>query len=69
MILKIKLPRIDSGLAGNLIGLLGLVLIVLAVGGLTNNWWWSALTAGLSAVFIAYLMNLSQRVGEDVGEE
>jgi len=58
MILKIKLPSISTGLVSNLIGLLGLVLIVVAVGGLTNDWWWSILTAGTFSVGIAVMLGL-----------
>jgi hypothetical protein len=55
---RIPVPKIDNDLVGNLIGLLGLILIVLAVGGLTHNAWWGALTAGIFSVVIAYMVQL-----------
>jgi hypothetical protein len=58
MILKIKIPQLNAGLVSNLIGLLGLSLIVLAIGGLTDNWWWAALASGMFAVGIAYMLGL-----------
>jgi hypothetical protein len=53
--IKIRLPRIPAGGMANIVGLLGLVGVVLAVGGLTGNWWWSLLTAGLVATGMAYV--------------
>lgn len=55
MEIKIRLPRIPSGGLSNIVGLLGLLGIVLAVGGLTGNWWWSVLTAGVFGVALAYV--------------
>lgn len=48
--IRIRVPRVPSGMAGNLLGLLGLVAFALAVGGLTGNWWWSVLVGGAMAV-------------------
>jgi hypothetical protein len=55
MEIRIAVPRLPSGLAANIIGLLGLLGIVLAVGGLTGNWWWSVLTGGLISVGLSYV--------------
>lgn len=55
MEIKIRLPKPPSGVFGNFTGLLGLIAITLAVGGLTGNWWWSALTGGVFAVALAYV--------------
>lgn len=60
MVLRIRLPKISTGLLGNIIGLIGLIGIVLAVGGLTSNWWWSVLTAGMFCVGIAYMLGLDE---------
>jgi hypothetical protein len=51
--IRIAVPRLSSGLAANLVGLLGLVGIALAVGGLTGNWWWSALVGSVFAVVLS----------------
>jgi hypothetical protein len=53
--IRIPVPRLPRGLAANLVGLLGLVAAVLAVGGLTGNWWWSVLVGGLVAVGLSYI--------------
>jgi hypothetical protein len=55
MEIRINVPRIPSGLFANLIGLAGLVAVVLAVDGLTGNWWWSVLAGGVVAVGLAYI--------------
>lgn len=55
MEIKIRLPRIPSGGLANLVGLLGLLGVVLAVGGLTGNWWWSLLAGGMVATALAYV--------------
>ena len=55
MEIRINVPRIPSGLAANLVGLLGLVAAVLAIGGLAGNWWWSVLAGALVAVGLSYI--------------
>jgi hypothetical protein len=55
MEIKIRLPRIPSGGLANIVGLLGLLGIVLAIGGLTGNWWWSILSGGVFATALAYV--------------
>jgi xanthosine utilization system XapX-like protein len=55
MEIKIRLPRLPSGAFANVIGLLGLLGVVLAIGGLTGNWWWSVLSGGVFAVALAYV--------------
>jgi hypothetical protein len=49
MEIRIAVPRLPQGLAMNLFGLAGLIAIVLAIGGLTGNWWWSVLAGGIVA--------------------
>lgn len=53
--IRIPVPRVPAGLIGNLVGLLGLIAVAVAVGGLTGNWWWAVLTGGLSAVLLSYV--------------
>ncbi|HET8684789.1 MAG TPA: hypothetical protein VFM54_23390 [Micromonosporaceae bacterium] len=52
---RIRVPRVPPGLGANLLGLLGLVAVALAVGGLAGSWWWSALVGGVLAVGLATL--------------
>jgi hypothetical protein len=54
MVIRIRLPRFSAGALSNLVGVLGLVAVALAVGGLTGNWWWSVLLGGVFAVGLAY---------------
>lgn len=53
--IRIPVPRVPAGLIGNLIGLLGLIAVAVAVGGLTGNWWWSILAGGAFAVALSYI--------------
>jgi hypothetical protein len=53
--IRIPVPRLPQGFAANLVGLLGLIAAVLAVGGLTGNWWWSVLVGGLVSVGLSYV--------------
>lgn len=53
--IRIPVPRLPQGLLGNLVGLLGLIAVAIAVGGLTGNWWWSLLLGGVFAVGLAYV--------------
>lgn len=53
--IRIPVPRLPSGALGNLVGLLGLVAVALAVGGLTGSWWWSVLVGGVFAVGLSYI--------------
>lgn len=53
--IRIPVPRLPRGLFANLVGLAGLIAAVLAVGGLTGNWWWSVLVGGLVAVGLSYV--------------
>lgn len=53
--LRIRVPQPPAGLLGNLLGLAGLIAVAVAVGGLTGNWWWSALTGGVFAVALSWI--------------
>ncbi|MEV0993428.1 hypothetical protein [Nonomuraea sp. NPDC050202] len=64
MELRIRLPRFSAGAVSNLAGVLGLVAIALAVGGLTGVWWWSLLLGGVFAVGLAYMAGMSAETSE-----
>lgn len=55
MEIRIAVPRVPTGLLANLLGLLGLLGVALAVGGLTGSWWWSALVGGVFSVGLSYV--------------
>lgn len=55
MTIRISLPRLPAGAIANLMGLVGLLAVVLAIGGLTGNWWWSLLSGGFIATALAYV--------------
>lgn len=55
MEIRIRVPRIAAGAMSNLVGLLGLLSIVVAVGGLTHNVWWAVLTGGAFSLTLAAL--------------
>ncbi|MGH3369602.1 MAG: hypothetical protein ACRDPR_06345 [Nocardioidaceae bacterium] len=64
MEINIRLPRVAPGAVSNLVGLLGLLGIVVAVGGLTGNVWWSVLTGGVFAVALAWIAQTQAEVAE-----
>jgi hypothetical protein len=51
----IRIPALPAGLLSNLLGLLGLVAVVAAAGGLTGNWWWSVLAGGVVATSLSVI--------------
>jgi len=55
----IKIPALPRGMFSNLLGLAGLITLVAAVGGLTGNWWWSALAGGAVAVGLSYIAHVN----------
>lgn len=64
MEIRINVPRIPSGLFANLVGLAGLVAVVLAIGGLTGNWWWSLLAGGAVAFGLAFVAQQQQAAAD-----
>lgn len=66
---RVLVPRVPAGLAvSNLLGLVGLVAVAVAVGGLTGTWWWSVLVAGVFAVGLAAVAQLGTvRATESTG--
>lgn len=67
--IRIPVPRLPRGLVANLVGLLGLVGVVLAVGGLTGNWWWSVLLGGVFAVALSYVAQTHAAAEEPPAEK
>lgn len=63
--LKVRIPAPTSKLLVNLIGVLGLLGVAVAVGGLTHNVWWALLVGSLElvAIHVAAVYN-----SEDVDE-
>jgi hypothetical protein len=51
----VRIPALPHGVGSNLLGLFGLVAVIVALGGLTHNWWWSLFGAGAVAVGLAVL--------------
>lgn len=64
MEIRIRLPKVAAGAVSNLVGLLGLLGIVVAVGGLTGNAWWAVLTGGVFAVALAWIAQSQAEAGE-----
>jgi hypothetical protein len=56
----IHVPRIPAGAISNLVGMLGLVAMVVAVGGLAGVWW-AVLTGGVFAVGLAVVAQLGEQ--------
>lgn len=65
----IRIPALPRGAATNLLGLLGLIAVTLAVGGLAGNWWWSVLTGGILAVGLAALAQRAEGVQDASAEQ
>ena len=53
---RIPVPRINAGFMCNALGILGLVLMVTAVGGLAGVWW-AVLAAGITGIGLSYLIS------------
>lgn len=51
--LKVRIPAPSSMLAANLLGVLCLLGLAVAVGGITHNFWWSLLAASLEGLAFA----------------
>lgn len=62
---KIPVPRLDAGLLSNLLGVIGLLMLVITPGGVTHNWWWSVLAGGVAAVAVSYLLALQTRPADE----
>lgn len=53
--IRLSVPRWPRNLAGNLIGVAGLLAVAYYVGALLNNFEWSGLIAGVFAVALAFV--------------
>lgn len=58
MKITIHLPAVAPNALSNLVGLAGVLAVVIAVGALAGNWWWSVLAGGTAAVVLASLAQL-----------
>lgn len=63
----IRIPAPSSLLAANLLGALGLILAVVAVGGLAG-FWWALLTGGLALVLLSVISLTYAGAGAGEGE-
>jgi hypothetical protein len=59
VVVTIRIPALPPGLLSNLVGLLGLVAIIVAIGALTS-WPWALMSAGLFAVTLSALAGARQ---------
>lgn len=66
--LKVRIPAPSSMLLANVLGVLAMIGIAVAVGGLTHNGWWALLVASLEAFALAFLAALRIDADEDQGE-
>lgn len=55
MELRLCVPAPSNLLLVNLLGALGLIMLAIAVGGLTGNWWWAALVGSVEAVVVSVI--------------
>jgi len=62
---RIRLPRIPTGAISNLVGLAGIIAMVVAIGGLTGNIWWSVLAGGAAALVLAVLAQLAEETADE----
>lgn len=53
MTITVRVPKPSSELLANLLGVVGLLGVAVAVGGLTGNWWWTLGVASGFAVFLS----------------
>lgn len=60
---SVPAPQLTQ-LVSNLIGLAGLLALVVFVGGVTGNWWWSLGVAGAIAVGLAWVAQTHAQAAE-----
>lgn len=49
-------PKPSNEFVGTTVGVCGLAAISVAIGFLTQSYWWALLAAGMFGVFVAYLI-------------
>ncbi|MFJ8818200.1 hypothetical protein [Amycolatopsis thermoflava] len=64
--MTIRIPAPSSMLLANLLGVLGLVAVVVAVGGLAG-WWWAVLAGGLVGVGLSVIALSNLAADEPAG--
>lgn len=65
MTITVRVPRPSSELLANLLGVVGLLGVAVAVGGLTGNWWWTLGVASAFAVFLSAVAATKADAAED----
>jgi hypothetical protein len=53
--LTFRIPAPSSMLSINLLGAFGLLGLVVSIGGLSGNWWWSGLLGGAVCVALSVI--------------
>lgn len=64
----IRIPALPAGLLSNLLGLVGLVAVVAAAGGLTGNWWWSVLAGGAVATGLSVIAQYNNAAADGAAQ-
>lgn len=58
MRITLTIPTVQAPqLASNVLGAAGLIGLVIAIGALAGNWWWSLLAGSLVAIGLAWVAN------------
>lgn len=63
--LTFKIPAPSSMLTINLLGVFGLVALVVSIGGLTGNWWWSGVLGGAVCVALSLIAATHAEAGNE----
>lgn len=66
MTITVRVPKPSSELLANLLGVVGLLGVAVAVGGLTGNWWWTLGVASAFAVFLSVVATTKAETAEEV---
>jgi hypothetical protein len=64
-VLTFRIPAPSSMLTINLLGVFGLVGLVVSVGGLSGNWWWSGAVGGVVCVALSVIAATHAGAAED----
>lgn len=66
--LKVRIPAPSSMLLANVLGVLALMGLAVAIGGITHNAWWTLLVASVEALTLAVVWSLRLDADEDEDE-